>query len=46
MIPIENTFAGRVADIHYLLPQSSLYIIGEYFFAYPFSTHGSTWRYA
>ncbi|WP_455482109.1 prephenate dehydratase [Bartonella sp. B35(2025)] len=31
MIPIENTLAGRVADIHYLLPQSSLYIIGEYF---------------
>ncbi|WP_455479600.1 prephenate dehydratase [Bartonella sp. B23] len=32
MIPIENTLAGRVADIHHLLPQSSLYIIGEYFF--------------
>lgn len=31
MIPIENTLAGRVADIHYLLPQSSLFIIGEYF---------------
>jgi len=31
MIPIENTLAGRVADIHHLLPQSSLYIIGEYF---------------
>lgn len=31
MIPIENTLAGRVADIHYLLPQSRLHIVGEYF---------------
>ncbi|MDB5556864.1 MAG: Prephenate dehydratase [Rhizobium sp.] len=31
MIPIENTLAGRVADIHLLLPESSLHIIGEYF---------------
>jgi len=31
MIPIENTLAGRVADIHHLLPHSSLYIVGEYF---------------
>ncbi len=31
MIPIENTLAGRVADIHYLLPESRLHIIGEYF---------------
>jgi prephenate dehydratase len=31
MIPIENTIAGRVADIHYLLPESRLHIIGEYF---------------
>jgi prephenate dehydratase len=31
MIPIENTLAGRVADIHYLMPQSRLYIVGEYF---------------
>ncbi|MDS1137268.1 prephenate dehydratase [Nitratireductor indicus] len=31
MIPIENTLAGRVADIHYLLPQSKLHIVGEYF---------------
>ncbi|MET3560388.1 prephenate dehydratase [Bartonella japonica] len=31
MIPIENTLAGRVADIHHLLPHSSLYIIGQYF---------------
>ncbi|MGI9399676.1 MAG: prephenate dehydratase [Rhizobiaceae bacterium] len=31
MIPIENTIAGRVADIHHLLPQSDAHIIGEYF---------------
>ena len=31
MIPIENTLAGRVADIHQLLPNSGLHIIGEYF---------------
>jgi len=31
MIPIENSIAGRVADIHYLLPKSKLYIIGEHF---------------
>ncbi|MEM7192716.1 MAG: prephenate dehydratase [Pseudomonadota bacterium] len=31
MIPIENSVAGRVADIHHLLPHSGLYIIGEHF---------------
>ncbi|MDZ7822635.1 MAG: prephenate dehydratase [Ahrensia sp.] len=31
MIPIENTLAGRVADIHHLLPDSGLHIIGEFF---------------
>ncbi|MDH3679037.1 MAG: prephenate dehydratase [Acidimicrobiia bacterium] len=31
MIPIENTLGGRVADIHHLLPESSLYIVGEHF---------------
>ncbi|HEY0331061.1 MAG TPA: prephenate dehydratase [Rhodopseudomonas sp.] len=31
MIPIENSVAGRVADIHYLLPQSNLFIVGEWF---------------
>jgi prephenate dehydratase len=31
MIPIENTLAGRVADIHRLLPESRLNIVGEYF---------------
>ncbi len=31
MIPIENSIAGRVADIHHLLPTSDLHIIGEHF---------------
>jgi len=31
MIPIENSLAGRVADIHHLLPQSGLYIVAEHF---------------
>jgi prephenate dehydratase len=31
MIPVDNTLAGRVADVHHLLPGSDLYIIGEHF---------------
>jgi prephenate dehydratase len=31
MIPIENSLAGRVADIHHFLPNSGLHIIGETF---------------
>jgi prephenate dehydratase len=31
MIPIENSLAGRVADIHHLLPEAGLHIIGEHF---------------
>ena len=31
MIPIENSLGGRVADIHHLLRESSLYIVGEFF---------------
>ncbi|HRJ69550.1 MAG TPA: prephenate dehydratase [Beijerinckiaceae bacterium] len=31
MIPIENSIAGRVADVHHLLPRSGLHIIGEGF---------------
>lgn len=31
MIPIENSLAGRVADIHHLLPRSTHHIIGEFF---------------
>jgi prephenate dehydratase len=31
MIPIENSIAGRVADIHHLLPNAGLHIVGEFF---------------
>ncbi len=31
LIPIDNSVAGRVADIHHLLPESNLHIIGEHF---------------
>jgi prephenate dehydratase len=31
MIAIENTTAGRVADVHHLLPESGLWIVGEHF---------------
>jgi len=31
MIPVENSIAGRVADVHHLLPRSGLSIIGERF---------------
>ena len=31
MIPIDNSIAGRVADIHHLLPQSALSIVAEHF---------------
>ena len=31
MLPIENSVAGRVADIHHLMPGSDLHIIGEHF---------------
>src|SRR5271165_5397740 len=31
MIPIENSVAGRVADIHHLMPDSGLHIIAEHY---------------
>ena len=31
MVPVENSVAGRVADIHHLLPGSGLYIVDEHF---------------
>src|SRR5688572_31519120 len=31
MIPIENSVAGRVADIHHLMPNSNLHIVAEHF---------------
>jgi prephenate dehydratase len=41
MIPIENSIAGRVADIHHLLPGSGLYIVGEYFLPIHFQLLGA-----
>ena len=32
MIPTDNSVAGRVADIHHLLPHAALSIVGEHFF--------------
>lgn len=40
MIPIENTIAGRVADIHRLIPTSGLYIVGEHFLPIRFQLMG------
>lgn len=40
MIPIENSLAGRVADIHHLLPSSGLYIVGEHFLPIRFQLMG------
>ncbi len=31
MLPVDNSTYGRVADIHHLLPDSGLHIIGEHF---------------
>jgi prephenate dehydratase len=31
MIPIDNSLAGRVADIHHLMPRSGLHIVAEWF---------------
>jgi len=36
MIPVENSVAGRVADIHHLLPDSPLHIVAEHFSAVRF----------
>lgn len=40
MIPIDNSIAGRVADIHHFLPDSGLHIIGEHFLRIQFSLLG------
>ncbi len=40
MIPIENTIAGRVADVHRLIPSSQLYIVGEHFLPIRFQLMG------
>jgi prephenate dehydratase len=31
IIPVENTLHGRIADIHHLLPDAGLFIVGEHF---------------
>ena len=31
LLPIENSLAGRVADVHHLIPGTGLYIVGEHF---------------
>src|SRR5271156_4367126 len=31
IIPVENSLHGRIADIHHLLPEAGLYIVGEHF---------------
>ncbi len=40
MIPIENSLAGRVADIHHFLPTSGLHIVGEHFLPIHFQLLG------
>jgi len=40
MIPVENTLAGRVGDIHHLLPATSLHMIGEHFMRIRFQLLG------
>jgi len=40
MIPIDNSIAGRVADIHHFLPTSDLHIIAEHFLRIRFSLLG------
>jgi len=40
MIPIENSVAGRVADIHHLLPNAGLSIVGEHFLRVRFQLMG------
>ncbi|MEV7323880.1 prephenate dehydratase [Streptomyces sp. NPDC093970] len=40
VIPVDNSAAGRVADVHHLLPESGLFIIAEYFLAIRFDLMG------
>ena len=41
IIPIENSLHGRVADIHFLLPQSGLVITGEHFLPIRYALMGT-----
>jgi prephenate dehydratase len=36
VIPVDNSAAGRVADVHHLLPEAGLFIVAEYFLAIRF----------
>ncbi|MBU2072936.1 MAG: prephenate dehydratase [Actinobacteria bacterium] len=40
MIPIDNSIAGRVADIHHFLPGSGLHIVAEHFLRIRFHLMG------
>lgn len=40
MIPIDNSIAGRVADIHHFLPESGLHIVAEHFLRIQFMLMG------
>ncbi|MCQ4211476.1 prephenate dehydratase [Streptomyces longispororuber] len=40
VIPVDNSAAGRVADVHHLLPESGLFIVDEYFHAIRFDLMG------
>ncbi|MGI8522634.1 MAG: prephenate dehydratase [Nocardioides sp.] len=40
VIPIDNSLAGRVADIHHFLPTSTLHIVGEHFLRIRFALLG------
>ena len=37
LIPIDNSIAGRVADIHHVLPDSGLHIVAEHFLRIQFA---------
>lgn len=41
MIPIENSLHGRVADMHFLLPESGLVITGEHFLGIRYALMGT-----
>lgn len=40
MIPVENTIAGRVGDIHHLLPNTKLHMVAEHFMPIRFQLMG------
>lgn len=47
VIPVENSNAGRVSDVHFLLPKTDLTIVGEHFCAWStncWRCRGQNWR--